>query len=458
MTIKKAIVDVHPKLTQGAPARLFPVLADSSKEGRMASIFLALLPVIPELSRQLFSTLGYSLLKRSTIETFTEVIFKGEKEASVKKSTDRPDGFISVKSGSKVWEALIEAKIGKNDLEQTQVERYLELAKANNVNAVITISNQFVTSADHSPLPIKKTLTKKVSLYHWSWMFIRTVCENIRDQKILESSEQQYVLCQFIELLGDKGTGIERYTQMPACWDEIVTMATNKQPIAKSNECANEVVQGWMSELRDATLMLTRDVGEEVKQPLERSHRSDHAQRVKDGVAQLSEQSTLTGAFRIPDAASDMLLEVDLAGKAVSVSMILKAPTDKASSSARVNWLLRMLKKDDDRMFIRANWPGRRVPSERSVTELRANSKAFDEPGNNATPHSFEVILRTNATKRFGRKVIIEVVESMLTDYYDLIGQHLREWQPPPPKPKQRKEEPVEIEANTSTDTNDASE
>ncbi|MFY0665338.1 MAG: hypothetical protein JXQ97_11990 [Natronospirillum sp.] len=457
MTEKSIPEEVHPKLTRGVPARLFPVLADTNKESRMVSIFLAILPIIPELSARLLNTVGHRLGKRSSVTTYTEITFKGEKTAE-KKHDNRPDGFIAVKSSSKIWEALVEAKIGNNNLEQNQVERYLELAKANDVSALITISNQFVTSADHSPLPIKKQLTRKVDLFHWSWMYIRTECENLRDQNVLDSAEQLYVLNQFIELLDDKGTGIGRYTQMPPDWEDVVAMATNKQAIAKSSEKANKVVQGWFQELRDATLMLSRNVGQEVSQRVERAHMADANKRIKDAIAQLCDQSTLSGKFRVPDAAADIELEVDLAGKAVTVLMQLKAPTDKASTSARVNWLLRMLKKDDERMFVRANWPGRRVPSERSVAELRDNSKAFDEPGNSTVPHSFDVILRTNSSRRFGNKVIIEVIENLLTDYYSLIGQYLRAWQPPPPKPKARKEESKEGDGLQDSEVDSAEE
>ena len=63
-------------LTRGEPARLIPVVADTSRENRLTSVFLAVLPKIPDLSTSLFASLGLRIGKRTQIEAFTEVVFK----------------------------------------------------------------------------------------------------------------------------------------------------------------------------------------------------------------------------------------------------------------------------------------------------------------------------------------------------------------------------------------------
>ena len=66
-------------LKQGEPARLFPVLATTSKEGRTTSIFLPCLARIDEFGASLLTSLGHRVGKRSKIECYTEVVFKNEK-------------------------------------------------------------------------------------------------------------------------------------------------------------------------------------------------------------------------------------------------------------------------------------------------------------------------------------------------------------------------------------------
>ena len=61
--------------------------------------------------------------------------------------------------------------------------------------------------------------------------------------------------------------------------------------------------------------------------------------------------------------------------RTLTFGLRLKAPLDRRSTKARVIWLLRMLPKDDPRLFVRAHWPGRADPTDKPVAQLR------DDPG-----------------------------------------------------------------------------
>ena len=91
---------------------------------------------------------------RAEIECFTETVF----ERSPEDTRIRPDGLLLVNFGKRSWSALIEAKIGAAALDQQQVEKYLQLAKSNDLDALITISNQFATTPIHSPVKVAKPL------------------------------------------------------------------------------------------------------------------------------------------------------------------------------------------------------------------------------------------------------------------------------------------------------------
>lgn len=81
-------------LESGEIARLIPVIADSRREQRVASVFLAGLSAVPAFAEPLLSSIGVRLGKRSMIDTYTEVVIRGHKDAK-----DRPDGLIIVSSG-----------------------------------------------------------------------------------------------------------------------------------------------------------------------------------------------------------------------------------------------------------------------------------------------------------------------------------------------------------------------
>jgi hypothetical protein len=418
-------------IKQGEQARLFPVLADTSREGRIASIFLALLPTIPALAESVLGTTGLRIGKRTRIGTYTEIVLKDASEIG-----NRPDGLIVVETGKTTWTALVEAKIGKAELDADQVSRYLEAAKANGIDAVITISNQFVARADVSPLSLPKNTLKKAGLFHWSWTWIQTQCDLISYQKEVHDHEQAFLLREFQRLLKHPATGIERFTQMGPHWKEVVQAVATQEVLKRTSAEVEETVNSWFQELRDMSLLLSSHVGQPVTEKIDRNLLGESSARVKQGCRTLTEQSRLFGSFVVPGAASDIEVCADLMRRSIVFSMKLKAPQDRKSTKARVNWLLRMLKDDDPRLAIRAHWPGRKPPSQKDVSVLRADPEALEEERSDAAPHSFDVLLIDVDAKRFaGRRTFIETLEACSRDFYDLVGQNLRAWQTPPPKP-----------------------
>ena len=151
-------------LERGEPARLFPVLAEKSKEGRALSVLLACVSSVDDLARTLLQTLGQRFGQRLRVRVFTEVVLSKAPEGV----SGRPDGLAVVETGRRVWSALIEAKVGGSRLDSAQMEVYLKLAKANGIDALVTISNDFAAVPDHHPVQVGR-LPKGVGLYHWSW-------------------------------------------------------------------------------------------------------------------------------------------------------------------------------------------------------------------------------------------------------------------------------------------------
>jgi len=75
---------------------------------------------------------------------------------------------------------LVEAKVGKSQLKEEQILRYLIDARENSINALITISNEFSPRVDQSPIDVPKRLLNKVKLYHFSWRLILSKAQLLR--------------------------------------------------------------------------------------------------------------------------------------------------------------------------------------------------------------------------------------------------------------------------------------
>lgn len=421
-------------LESGRRARLFPVLADTSREGRTLSIFLACFCAIDELSRSLLASVGKKAGKISRIEAFTEIVCKSKGE----ECKDRPDGLIIVTTGSRQWSAFVEAKVGNAKVELGQVEKYAKLARKHGVDAVITISNQFATLPEHHPVKLPKPLTKHVGLYHWSWMYVMTVATLLLSDRDVADADQKNILREFLRFLHHSSSGVSSFDRMNAEWKDLVAAVKVGATIPKSDAMVESTVASWHQEVRDLCLILSRRIGREVQVKLRWAHVTDPIRRLMDDCDHLSQSKLLECELSIPDAASTMKIKADLQTRCVSVWMNLQAPGDRQSTKAKLNWLLRQLAKTDDpNVHIWANWPGQTVSTQASLDILKITPEAIEHTRKGIVPRSFDVLLvRDMAGKFAGRGTFILGLEEAVPAFYEQVGQYLKAWQPRAPKMK----------------------
>ena len=93
-------MELPANLKSGEVARLFPVIAETGKEQRASSILLSVISAVPQFAHSLLNQLGQRIGTRTSVDTFTEIVFKSDTNSSKK---DRPDGLIQIKVGKRVW-------------------------------------------------------------------------------------------------------------------------------------------------------------------------------------------------------------------------------------------------------------------------------------------------------------------------------------------------------------------
>jgi len=426
-------------LDRGEAARLIPVTSDSNREARAASIFLATLMSVPPFAREVLSTVEQRVGARTKIRCFTEIRFKNDDNVN-----SRPDGLIAIDSGQgRSWTCLVEAKIGNAELSAEQVEAYLQIARANDVDAVLTISNQFVALPTHSPVKVSRTLLRNVQLYHWSWIYLKTAASLLLSADELESAEQKYILSEFHRYFDHDSVGVNRFDRMNSEWKEIVGQVIAKATLNRSSVIVENTVGAWHQEARDLCLLLTEKVRHPVKLRLSRAHANDPNERLRDDCERLASDCELACALEVPDAAAPMIVCANLRGRSISVSMELDAPKDKQRPLSRLNWLLRQLSKArPDDIYIRCNWPGRAPSTQNSLADVRNRPEILFASHENAAPVSFEVLLvRDIASKFSGARTFIEQLEEAVPYFYAEVGEHLRTYIPPPPRLQTAKDE-----------------
>tara|TARA_R110002020_G_scaffold219419_2_gene427350 strand:- start:38 stop:1225 length:1188 start_codon:yes stop_codon:yes gene_type:complete len=358
---------------------------------------------------------------------------------------DRPDGLVQLVTGSKQWSALIEAKIGNAEVGEEQLKRYLLQAKKNKINAVITLTNQFVALPTHHPVKLPKTLLKGVELYHWSWMFVVTQATLLLDSGEITSPDQRFVLEEVLRYLSHDTSGITRFDSMNREWKDVVAKVKSGAVLGKGTEEVENTVSSWHQEQRDLSLVMSRKLGRQVKQKISKAHRSDPVLRLKDDCELLAKEQKLVCCLDIPDAAADLDIVADLTKRTVTCSMRLGAPQDKIRSSARVNWLIKQVgKANAEGIYVKAIRPGRAEETQTPLAKLLADGNALETLSTNVVPSAFEVFYMADLGARFsGPKVFIEELEKAVPHFYQEVGQKLRAWVAPPPKLQKR--DPVEV-------------
>lgn len=436
-------------LSSGEPARLIPVAADGNKESRAASILLATLMSVSPFARAMLGSLGKRVGSRASLESYTEVVFKNEKDAA----KARPDGLMVLKTGGgREWRCLVEAKIGRAHLEANQAERYLSLAKSHGIDAVLTISNQFVALPTHAPINVTKSALRGVELFHWSWMYLLTQAMLLLNDHDFEHANQHYILAEMVRYFSHPSVGVSTFDRMNAEWKEL---NAHVQAGAKLNRNAPHVeksVAAWHQEVRDLCLLLTREVGRPVRIRLSRIHTDNPVQRVKDDSAHLTDKHELTCSLDVPDAAAPIAVVADLQRRSLSVSIALVAPRDKSRSTSRINWLLRQLKKaKPEGLHVRATWPGRAPTTQATLAALRENPSLLEAENRRLVPTQFEILLIRDIGGKFGgSKTFIEHLEAAVPYFYEQVGQHLRAYVASPPRLRKedqsakKAEEPLE--------------
>jgi hypothetical protein len=421
-------------MKQGEPARLFPVLATTSKEGRATAIFLSCLSRVNEFGAQLLARVGHRVGKRTQIACYTEVVFKTEKTLI----KDRPDGVIICSNGKNQWRALIEAKIGNAALDAAQIERYRSLAKEVGADCVITISNQFTSDAQIHPLePVRKSRLK-IPVFHWSWMSILTETDLLLGNAGVADPDQVYLLSELRRFLAHDSAGVKGFERMPPAWNELNKLVTAGGRIPAKSSDARDVVQAWHQETRDLALILSRQTDVMVSEAIPRKHAQDLALREKAALETLCQDGCLSTALQIPGAAAALDITADLTRRTVDVGMSLKAPEDKVSTKARVNWLLRQIHTEQtEDLHIRLLWPGRSEATVFSFSQLRADPALAEADKTGLQVRRFEVFYAWRLGARFTQRAnFITDLEQAVPAFYREVGQSLTAWRKPAPRIK----------------------
>ncbi len=424
-------------------ARLISVAGisgDAEAEQRATSALLAVLSIVRPFSKAVLTPLGASRAEKAVIETFIETTFKLPSGHSV-----RPDGLIRVSYGSQEpWVALVEVKTGNAKLDKGQLESYVEVAKDQGYNAVLTISNEIPPTPGVHPSGLKLRANSKVSLEHISWTRILTTAVMERVHRGIDDPEQAWILGELIRYLEHPASGALGFDDMGEHWTAIRDGA-REGTLNKRTEGITDVSQRWDQLLGFASLKLGADIGQDVHEVVPRAQQSDPALRTKSFIDSLAGEGTLDGSLRIPNTIADLDITIDLKARQNVLSTIFDAPTDKGGKG-RIGWLVRQLTEAPDQLVIEAYAKNARTGMAATLEDVREDPTVLLDDAKKE-PVKFRLVARSEMglARRAGKKPgFSQATINAIEAFYGDILQNLVGYQPKASKIQQR-QPPTEI-------------
>lgn len=409
-------------------ARLIPTSGISGaeeQERRATSALLAVMAAVKEFGRALTKPYG---APAGMITAFTEVPFKHGDERLY------PDGLIRVERGKKVWNALVEVKTGKDSLDAQQLEKYLDIAKAEEFDVVISISNEIPPIAGLHPTKIDKRRLRKVSLHHISWAKVLAEAVMQREFRGVADPDQAWILGELIRYLEHPRSGAMEFDDMGQSWVGVRD-AVKAGTLRAGDAGVKEVAARFDALLRFVSLELGRSLGTEVTPALSRRELADPVVRTQGLVTSLVDEGRLAGSIRIPDTVGNLFVTADLRAGTVTAHIDVDAPKE-GRPRTRVNWLVRQLKAAPGDLRIEAYAAhARGVGAAELLRDVREDPDVL-VPENKHELRWFRVAMSVpmGAKRGRGRASFIDSVRDCVDAFYADVMQNLKAWSAAPPK------------------------
>jgi len=409
-------------------ARLIPtsgINGAEEQERRATSALLAVMVAVREFGRALTKPLG---APAGTVEAFIEVPFMlGERRLY-------PDGLVRVRRGQKSWTALVEVKTGRNELAREQIENYLDIARQQGFDAVITISNEIAPVVGQHPTKVDKRRLRKVELHHLSWTKVLAEAVMQKEFRGVADPDQAWILGELVRYLEHPRSGALEFEDMGESW-VAVRDGVRAETLRPNDKGVEGVAARFDALLRFASLELGRTLGAEVAPVISRKQLADPALRTQGLVASLVTDGRLSGAIRIPDTVGDLVVTADLRARTITCHVDVDAPRE-GRPATRVRWLVRQLKNAPDAVRVEAFAAHTRGFGAAELLRVVREDPTRLVVDPKKELRSFRVAMTAPMGSKRGRGQggFIDSVLGVVDDFYAEVVQHLKAWSAAPPK------------------------
>jgi hypothetical protein len=329
---------------------------------------------------------------------------------------------------------LVEVKTGSAQLKDEQVSAYLDVAKANQFDGVLTISTQITANSSESPVSVdRRKLRGGLGLWHFSWWRILTEAVVQQRYRGVSNPDQEWVLRELIHYLSSEASGAVGFEDMGEKWVPVRNAARDGS-LRPGDTAACAVAERWEQFTNHLCLSLSQELGAHVT--AHRPRGQNTTARLDELVTALAKGGELSSALRVPDAIGPLAIRADLRSRQTFVSVSVDAPGE-GRTRARFNWLLRQLKEAPNDLLVEASFPNARVTTASKLGEVRADPTPLYYPSDSKRePRGFVITQARPMGEKRGRaegSFVRETSAQTVAFYHDIV-QNLKGWHAPAPK------------------------
>ena len=387
------------------PPQLIPVF--KKPERRLLSVFMAVLDIVPEFRGEVLKSCGYRTGKTCDYQSFMEPHYEPPSLPN-----RYPDGLMVCLNRGTSWSAFIEAKAEGNKIRAEQVQEYADFANRLNIDAVISISNEYARTPSELPYHLPGNKRRKREVYHLSWPEIRTsMGVFIGSSNSCSAAELAVIQHALSYMLSDR-SGVETFDAMPQDWVKFVESANTDLGFSKNQFGVMEIVRGWQQERRDLCAKLNGEAGGNVVFQHPSGPRSTPKECLSYDKNLLADKYRLDAGYEFKKSKSKLQITSDLRACSHRVALQIETPPNKKAKGT-VSWLVSQLADISNKGYdLRIIWPGREKTTKTSIEEMVKYPEQL-YLGHKDAPRSVMLIARHRDVRRFkSRKRFIEDVES----------------------------------------------
>jgi hypothetical protein len=336
-------------------------------------------------------------------------------------------------------------KTGTNNLQTEQLENYLDIAREQGFDAVVTISNEIPAIVGLHPTKVDKRKLRKVALHHYSWSRVLTEAVMQKEHRGVSDPEQAWILGELIRYLEHPRSGALEFEDMGASW-VAVRDAVAAGTLRTTDKGAVEVCGRFDALLRYISLRLGRQLGTEVTPVLSRRELTEPAFRSQSLVTNLAASGILQGTIKIPGTVAPLVVTADLRTGRVTCHVDIAAPRE-GRPTTRVNWMVRQLHAAPDSLRVEAFVAHGRGENAAELLGKVRNDPSVLVSDSKRELRSFRLAesFPLGSGRAKGRGGMITSVVTAVETFYEEVMQHVKAWTAAPPRMREstNEREPV---------------